>query len=191
MPKSKDDAKRRYASEPLARAAILDGLSDQFDFVTEVEAIDRDRNIFRIDAVCRCVETGWTFGWEFKKSHLFKSEFADALRQAIHYRHSRITDQRFPDVQGAQLAAIALFPDWLGEHDDDVSNYGREAEGMRLLAAQFRVGTMRETGPGRFSFIMGQSGIWHSTTGWTKNAEGVLFGKRGLGSMRKRDVQTL
>lgn len=188
MPRSKDDNRRRYVSEPLARAAILDALADRFEFVEEVEAVGAGGDTFKIDAVCRCAETGWSFGWEFKRSHLFKSEFADTLRQAIHYRHSRIADKRLAHIGGSQLAAIAVFPDWLGEHDDDVTNYGREAEGMRLLAAQFRVGTMRETGGGRFSFIMGQGAIWHSTTGWTKNAEGVLFGKRGLGAIRKKDA---
>jgi hypothetical protein len=86
-----------------------------------------------------------------------------------------------------QLPAVALFPDWLGEHDDDVTNYGREAEGMRLVGAQFRVGTMRQSGDDKFAFIMGQPAIWHSASGWTKTAEGVLFGKRGLGSTRKKD----
>jgi hypothetical protein len=187
MPKSKDDSRRRYISEPLARAAILDTLGKRFEFIEEVEAVGTGGDTFRIDAVCRCAESGWSFGWEFKRSHLYKSEFADALRQAIHYRHSRITDKRLGDVQGSQLAAIALFPDWLGEHDDDTTSYGREAEGMRLLAAQFRVGTMRENANGGFSFIMGQGAIWHSASGWTKNAEGVLFGKRGLGAARKKD----
>lgn len=187
MVKSKDDSRRRYISEPLARAAVLEALGDRFVFVEEVEAVGAGGDTFRIDAVCQCAETGWTFGWEFKRSHLYMKEFAPALRQAIHYRHSRITDTRFAHIQGSQLAAIAVFPDWLGEHDDDKTSYGREAEGMRILAAQFRVGTMRETGNGRFSLIIGQGAIWHSATGWTKNAEGVLFGKRGLGAVRKKD----
>ncbi|QDX25998.1 hypothetical protein FPZ54_08165 [Sphingomonas suaedae] len=76
--------------------------------------------------------TGWTFGWEFKKSNLYKSEFADAMRQAIHYRLSCITDARLPAHNDMHLPAVALFPDWLGEHDDDTTNYGKEAEGMRL-----------------------------------------------------------
>lgn len=187
MPKSKDDSRRRYIDEPLARAAILTRLADRFSFVEEVEAVDADGNRFRIDAVSRCAATGWAFGWEFKRSHLYKQEFAAALRQGIHYRFARIVDRRLPDCEGSHLPAIALFPDWLGEHDDDTSNYGREAEGMRLLAAQFRVGTMREIDDDRVSFFMGQSAIWHSAKGWTMNAEGVLFGKRGLGAMRKRD----
>lgn len=187
MPKSKDDTRRRYFDEPLARAAILSRLADRFSFVQEVEAVDPDGNGFRIDAVSRCSDTGWSFGWEFKRSHLYMKEFAPALRQAIRYRLARIDDRRLPDFQGLRLPAIVLFPDWLGEHDEDSINYDREAEGMRLLAAQFRVSAMREIAPDRFSFIMGQSAIWHSATGWTKNAEGVLFGKRGLGAMRKRD----
>jgi hypothetical protein len=187
MPKSKDDSRRRYIAESLSRAAIIDGLSGHFDFIEEVEAVNADGNLMRIDAVSRCRATGWTFGWEFKRSHLFKSEFADAMRQGIHYRLSRITDARLPSYKDMQLPAIALFPDWLGEHDDDTTNYGREAEGIRLVGAQFRVGTMRQSGGDKFAFIMGQSAIWHSVSGWTKNAEGVLFGKRGIGSTRKRD----
>lgn len=109
------------------------------------------------------------------------------MRQAIHYRLSRITDARLPAHKGLQLPAVALFPDWLGEHDDDTTNYGKEAEGIRLVGAQFRVGTMRQTGDDKFAFIMGQSAIWHSSLGWTKNADGVLHGKRGLGSTRKKD----
>ncbi|MFD1613344.1 hypothetical protein ACFSCW_16195 [Sphingomonas tabacisoli] len=173
MPKSKDDSRRRYVAEPFARAAIVDGLSCYFDFIQEVEAMNADGNLMRIDAVSRCRLTNWTFGWEFKKSHLFKSEFADAMRQAVNYRLSRIIDPRLPAYKDMQLPAIAVFPDWL--------------EGMRLLGAQFRVGTMRQISHDKFSFLMGQSAIWHSSSGWTKNAEGVLFGKRGLGSTRKRD----
>ena len=187
MPKSKDDSRRRYIAEPLARAAIIDGLASHFDFIEEIEAINADNNIMRIDAVATCRTSGRTFGWEFKRSHLFKSEFADAMRRGIHYRLSRITDTCLPTLKNLQLPAIALFPDWLGEHDDDTTNYGKETEGMRLVGAQIRVGTMRQSSDDKFAFIMGQSAIWHSSSGWTKNAEGVLFGKRGLGSTRKKD----
>jgi hypothetical protein len=188
MAKSKDDSRRRYVTEPLARAEVLQRLAPHFEFIEEVEAINADGHALRIDAVATCRTTGWTFGWEFKKSHLFKSEFADAMRQAIHYRLSRITDARLPAHKDMQLPAVALFPDWLGEHDDDVTNYGKEAEGMRLIGDQFRVGTMRQTGDDKFAFIMGQSGaIWNSTSGWSKTAEIKLFGKRGLGSTRKKD----
>ncbi|HRY23217.1 MAG: hypothetical protein H6852_06995 [Geminicoccaceae bacterium] len=187
MPKAKDESRRRYPSEPLARAEVLQRLAPHFEFFEEVKAESANGDVMRIDAVSQCRLTGWTFGWEFKRSHLFKSEFADAMRQGIHYRLSRIADARLPTHKGLQLPAIVLFPDWLGEHDDDVTNYGREAEGMRLVGAQFRVGTMRQSGDERFAFIMGQSAIWHSASGWTKNAEGLLLGKRSLGSTRKND----
>lgn len=58
---------------------------------------------------------------------------------------------------------------------------------MRLLASHFRVGTMRWTKPGRLSFIMGESAIWHSDTGWNANADGVLLGKRKLGAAKRKD----
>ena len=187
MPKSKDDTRRRYGNEPMAREALLSALAGWFSFIEEVEAIDADGNRFRIDAVAQCRETGWTFGLELKRSHLYMKEFAPTLRQAIHYRLARILDGRLPSLEGSRLPAMAVFPDWLGEHDEDLVSYGREAQGMRLLAAHFQVGTMRELDQDGFTFFMGQSGIWHSASGWTKNAEGVLFGKRGLGAMRKRD----
>lgn len=125
MPKSKDDSRRRYIAEPLARVTIIDGLASHFDFIEEVEAINADNNVMRIDAVATCRTSGWTFGWEFKKPHLFKSEFADAMRQGIHYRLSRITDARLPALKDMQLPAIALFPDWLGEHDDELRQGSR------------------------------------------------------------------
>jgi hypothetical protein len=187
MPKSKDDSRRRYEDQEDARRRIVACFSDRFEFWHEVWAIGPDGDKFRIDAVSKCKETGWTFGWELKRSHLYMREFAPALRQAIHYRFAKLTDPRLPQIQGRQLPAIAVFPDWLGEHDEDDVFYDREADGMRLLAAQLRVGTMRESDNARFSFKMGQSAIWHSWQGWTGNAEGVLFGSRGLGSMRRKD----
>lgn len=186
VPKSKDDTRRRYRDEPLARRAVLIGLADDFEFWEEVEAISASGDPFKIDAVSRCRQTGWYLGWEFKRSHLYKSEFADALRQSIHYCLARITDARLPDLASARLPAIVLFPDWLGEHDDDVTNYAGEAEGMRLLAAQLRVGTMREGKAGRLSIFMGQGAIWHSDRGWGKDADHILHGKRGLGAVRKQ-----
>ena len=90
------------------------------------------------------------------------------MRQAIHYRLARITDERLPELAGAQLLAVAVFPDW-------------------LLASHFRVGTMRWSGQDRLSFIMGESAIWHSDRGWSPNAEGVLHGKRRLGATKRKD----
>jgi hypothetical protein len=187
MPKSKDETRRKYPTEESARSAIINGLSEKFEFFEEVQAIGPEGDHFRIDAVSKCREKGWFFGWEFKRSHLYKSEFSKAISQAIDYRYSRINDSRISHLVGMRLPAIALFPDWLGEHDEDDVNYGREAEGMRLVGAKFRVGTMRENNDGRLGFIMGQSGIWHSSNGWVSNAENILFGKRDVGSQRKRD----
>lgn len=186
MAKSKDETRRRYGGEPLATAVIIEKLKPYFDLWLQVDAIGADGDGFKIDMVARCLETGWFFGVEVKRSHLFKSEFANGLRQAIYYRLARITDPALVELGLSRLPAVALFPDWLGEHDDDTSDFSAEAVGMRLLAGQFRVGTLREVGD-RISFIMHQTGIWHSNSGWTKTAEGVLFGKRPIGAMRKKD----
>lgn len=187
MAKSKDESRRRYPVEPLARQVILAALAAQFEFWEEVEAVSAEGDDYKIDAVSRCRETGWILGWEFKRSHLFKSEFSSALRQSVHYRFARITDKRLPQLANTRPPAIVLFPDWMGEHDDDNIDYGREAEGMRLLAAQLRVGTVREGKAGRLSIMMGQGAIWHSDRGWSNNAANVLHGMRGLGSARRRD----
>lgn len=187
MARSKDDSLRLYGEESAARAAAHSFLNGTFDFFEEVEAQSAEGDKFRIDSVCRCPSSGYVFGWEFKRSHLFKKEFADALRQAIHYRLARITDQRLPDLANTQLPAVAVFPDWQGEHDNPTINYGREADGMRLLASHFRVGAMRWSGKERMSFMLGESAIWHSDSGWSPNAAGLLLGKRKLGATKRRD----
>lgn len=187
MAKSKDDSWRLYNEEAAARTAAYGFLYDKFEFFDEVEAVSAEGDKFKIDAVCKCRSTGFVVGWEFKRSHLFKKEFAAALRQAIHYRLARLTDKRLPELIDTQLPAVAVFPDWLGEHDNPTINYGREADGMRLLASHFRVGTMRWTGQDRMSFIMGENAIWHSDSGWSPNASGVLLGKRRLGAAKRKD----
>ena len=187
MAKSKDDTHRTYQEEADARSRFFDALSCYFDLKFEVKARGLEGDEFSIDAVGRCYDTGRIVGFEFKRSHLFKSEFAAALRQAIYYRLARITDTRFSDFDIPQLPALFVFPDWLGLHDNGKLMYAGEADGMRFLAGQFRVGTVRETANERFSFIMHESGVWHSNSGWTKNSEGVLFGKRPIGAARKHD----
>ena len=103
-----------------------------------------------------------------------------ARHQAISVRFNIVVSLGLSDFRRSRCFLIGLASMM------KMLNYGREAEGMRLLAAQFRVGAMRETGD-RLSFIMGQSAIWQSDKGWTGNAEGVLFGKCGFGAMRKFD----
>lgn len=187
MPKAKDEGRRKFAVEDEAKAAMQSALSDHFEFWNDVKAKGPEGDDYVFDAVSRCRATGWVLGWEYKRSHLFKSEFADALRQGIHYRSARIIDEKLPALAGTRPPAIVLFPDWLGEHDDGSTSYACEAEGMRVLAAQLRVGTMRESKSGRMSIFMGQTAIWHSNTGWSKDADNILHGKKALASARKHD----
>lgn len=191
MPRSKDESRRRYADEDATRLAFQAGSASYFELTREVVASGPEGDNLRIDAVARCLQTGWHIGLEFKRSHLFKQEFSKALKQAVDYRLSRISDPRLPQLAGQQLPAVALFPDWLGEHDDDVSDYSSEAAGMRLLAAKFRVGTIRETTDGCLTFLMGEQAIWRSEGGWNGNAAGVLFGKRGQGAGRRKDLASV
>lgn len=187
MPRSKDETFRRFQVEPDAHNYLRDRLNGNFEFLEAVRAKSVEGDLFEIDLVARCRTTGWTIGIEVKRSHLFKSEFADALRQAIHYRFARIIDARLLDLAGWQLSAVAVFPDWDGTHDDGKTEYSREAEGMRVLASQFKVGALRLWKDDRLSLIMGENAIWHSHTSWNGNAKGVLFGKRSLGAVRKHD----
>lgn len=92
MRKAKSDAYRLFRTEELARAFVLDRLKDDFQFLEEVSAQDLvTKQEYRLDAVSVCEGTGHILGWEFKKSHLFKAEFAAALKQASDYRGARIT----------------------------------------------------------------------------------------------------
>jgi hypothetical protein len=191
MPRSKDETFRRFKVEPDAHSYLSERLAGEFELWKNGRAKSANGDSFAIDLIAKCRTSGWTIGFEIKRSHLFKSEFADALRQAIHYRFARIVDPRLPDLIGSQLSAVAVFPDWEGTHDDGVTDYGREADGMRVLANQFRVGAMRLGKSNRLSLIMGETAIWHSDTSWNGNAEGVLFGRRPLGAVRKHDRKEL
>lgn len=165
----------------------MEKLSEYFSIVEEVTAEGPEGDKFLIDALCQCRDTGWYIGLEIKRSHLYKSEFSKAMRQAIHYRLSRINDKRVPELEAQQLPTVALFPDWMGKHDEDDVSYAQEAEGMRLVGAQIRVSTFRENNLGNLVLIGGQGAIWYSETGWTGNAKGWLFGKRGFASTRRKD----
>lgn len=186
--RSKNESRRKYRTEQISVEKVVDLLSPYFEIWKEVDAVGIEGDPFKIDAVCKCKKYGWYIGLEVKRSHLYMKEFAPALRQAIHYRFARIRDDRISELEGKHLPAMALFPDWLGEHDEDDISYAKEAEGMRLLAAQLRVGTFRENPDGTASLIKGQGAIWHSKSGWNGNAEGWLFGKRGLAATRRKDV---
>ena len=186
MRKAKSDAYRLFRTEELARAFVLDRLK----FLEEVSAQDLvTKQEYRLDAVSVCEGTGHILGWEFKKSHLFKAEFAAALKQASDYRGARITDSRWPGFEDKIVEACILFPDWDGLHDEGEIEYEKESDGMRLLASHFRVGTLRyEPAKDRLHIIVGEQAIWHSYSGWTANADGVLLGKRRKGSTKAYDV---
>lgn len=187
MPRSKDETFRRFRVEPDAHSYLVSRLAPEFELWEDVRAKSAKGDVFSFDLVSKCRTSARVIGWEIKRSPLFKSEFASTLRQAIHYRLATIADPRLPNLAGSQLPAVAVFPDWDGTHDDGVTEYGREAEGMRVLANQFKVGAMRLGKSDRLSLIMGESAIWHSDSGWNGNAENVLYGKRSLGAIRKHD----
>lgn len=189
MPRSKDESWRRYPDEPAARAHAITLLDEHFEVFEEVSALGPPGTTkYVFDAVTICPEQGYVLAWEFKRSHLFKCEFADVLRQAIYYRMAGIDDLRLPALAGRRPDACIVFPNWDGLHDDGTLHYDREAAGMRLLASHFRVGALVDAPKyGGVSIVVGESGVWHSWSGWTKNAPGVLRGKRRLGSRRRID----
>jgi hypothetical protein len=192
MRKAKDDSHRRFKTEVDARKFLLDALQNDFMFYEEIWARDTATGQrYRMDAVSVCEHTGHILGWEFKKSHLFKSEFCAALKQAIDYRGAVIDDDRLPGLVGNLVEACIVFPDWDGLHDDGEMVWGKEADGMRLLASHFRVGTLIHRQPSNiFHIVIGEQAIWHSNSGWTGNANGVLLGKRRRGATKSYDAVT-
>ena len=186
--KSKNDDLRRFGEQREAKVLAESALSSHFEMQSEVELRSPAGDKFRIDAVAICPTAGYIVGLEYKASFLFTREFADSLRQAINYRDCEIVDKRLPVYLGRRLDCCLVFPDWDGLHEDNTLLYVREAEGMRLLAQHFRVGVLRENTNLSFSMVIGPSnsgGVWHSASGWTKNALGVLRGKRRRGSATK------
>lgn len=190
MPKAKDNSYRRFQQESEARDFLLYALRDDFVFYEQVQAKDiATGQRYRFDAVSVCESSGHILGWEFKKSHLFKAEFCAALKQASDYRGATVDDPRLPGLQDRQVEACIVFPDWDGLHDAGEIIYGREADGMRLLASHFWVGTLKQCHPNdAFHIVIGEQAIWHSNSGWTGNADGVLLGKRRRGSGKAKDV---
>jgi hypothetical protein len=176
-------------TEAEARDTTLKRLADQFKFELEVQAVDPiTGQKYRMDAVAISICGKYTIGWEFKKSHRLKSDFANAMQQAIYYRRSTITDARYESHPVKRINACIVCPDWDGLHQSGRYDYPQEADGMRLLAHQFRVGVLRETKQDVLCILMGEQPIWHSQSGWTKTAENVLLGKRKTASKKMHDV---
>lgn len=169
---------------------VLTRLGKHFDFFEEVWAADRATgHRYRLDAMSVCEGTGYVLGWEFKKSHLFKAEFATALHQAACYRDAHIDDPRLHGFSYKIVSACIVCPDWDGLHDSGRLDYVGEAHGMRLLASHFRAGVLHENiDKNALSIVIGEQAIWHCGTGWTKNAAGVLLGKKRKGSSKKLDL---
>lgn len=187
MTKRPKDHRLREFSEVDARSFAIERLRAKFNTFEEVWLRSPIGERFRIDAIALCPNKTFLVGIEFKSSHLAMSEFSDALRQCINYRDSSVEDDRFPLIDGQRLNCCIVFPDWNGLHDDGTIAYSKEASGMRVLAAHFRVGVLSRTQiKGAISFVLGNQGVWHSTTGWTGNAAGLLAGKRRRGSGSKQ-----
>ncbi len=179
----------RTLTEQQARDWVIENLSSSFDFTLEVEATDPlSGDTYRLDALSVCKSTNYIVGWEFKKSFLFKKEFAHALRQAIYYRHSRINDQRMLQFAGKQPDICVVCPDWDGLHASSRIDYEKTAEGMRLLVSHFRVGVFQKwEKPEKLVIKIGEQAVWHSDKGWNGNAAGVLKGKRPTASSKRFD----
>jgi hypothetical protein len=191
MKKPDIDKFRQFSTEAVARGFAAERLKAHFDFYEEVGMLDRiTGKRFRIDALTVCRDTDHVIGWEFKKSHLFKKEFGRALNQALDYRLAVISDTRLPQLSGQRIEACIVFPDWHGMHETGENEYDREAAGMRFQASYKRVGCLTQCAKGsqKLSITIGESAVWHSTTGWTGNAKGVLSGQRRFGATKAFDT---
>lgn len=181
---AKDRRLERF-DEAAAREFATERLSQSFDVTQEVSLRSPLGESFRIDAVAICKQDQYVIGLEFKRSPLFMSDFADALRQACNYREAIIEDNRLPQFSGSRQNCCLVFPDWDGLHSCGLKRYAQEADGMRLLAKHFRVGGLRVNEDDSLRMILGldvNGTVWHSKTGWNGNAKGVLVGKRTRGS---------
>ena len=188
---SKNNALREF-DEDEARQLAFEIIGSAFEIFAEVWLKPSEGERFRVDAVARCPVKGYLIGLEFKRSFLTMSEFSNALRQAIDYRSASIDDNRLGLSNGQRLNCCLVFPDWDGLHEDGPEFYRKEALGMRMLAQHFRVGVLSRTQiKGSDSFVIGTSGVWHSRSGWTHVAKGILEGKRRHGSRSKRFDQTI
>jgi len=186
----------RYASEDQATEALVSYLEKHFDVTLQVRMegleVGPDAKVadYRIDLIARHRhEPRWIVGFEVKKGFHFMREYAAAIKQAADYRAALIRDpERAPDLDGKRLAAIMVFPEWTGMHDNGKLEYEREADGMSMLAGNFRVGTCGlRKGRHGLTFRMGQGRLWSEGEGWIYNAEGILFGKRRKGGVRAND----
>ena len=186
MQRSKNDELREF-DEEAARAFAFETLKPYFYIYEEVWLRSQIEERFRIDAVAVCSIETYLIGLEFKRSHLKMSEFSDALRQSINYRDAIIDDPRFPSINEKRVHACFVFPDWDGVHEDGSQLYKKEAFGMKVLANHFRVGVLSRTQrKDSCSFVLGNQGVWHSSSGWTQAAKGLMQGKRKRGSGTKR-----
>lgn len=183
-----------FATEKDANTFLIERLNPHFETVKQVRMIDiEDREqSYRIDLIGRCRdETDCIVGFEVKRGFTFMKEYAAALKQAADYRSAMISDsEKVPRYEGYRLAAIFVFPNWNGLHTNRNREYEREAIGMEVLAAKFRVGVCGvSSGHHGLTFTMGWNRLWSAGAGWVKDAENVLFGKRQVGSVRIHEAR--
>jgi hypothetical protein len=140
---------------------------------------------------------GLTFAFEVKLDVVDRpdEDWRKAIHQAMDYIYAVVDDGKFSGLNGRRVTSAFIFPGNLQHvlpHQDTAMAVERGIIwGGLLVAAHFRVGQAtvesfanRST---RFALKFGTNPAWRSDKGFTDQADGLLIGKRQIGS-RKVDV---
>jgi hypothetical protein len=187
--------------EKATRVELITALSSEFDCFEEVniEHFAFSRHRVRADVVAfprdvRFAEYALAFECKIPKESWQDKHWAYAARQASDYNFGRIVrDRRFQQFENRRIAASFLFPSprmsMVTGDANDASTFG-----IMLLALHFRVGRafweQRKNGK-RFVVAFGPNEIWRSDTGYAHVADGLIKGKRTLGSQKIDVIQEL
>jgi hypothetical protein len=187
--------------EKTTRGQLITALSLEFDCFEEVtiEHFAFRRHRVRADVVAfprdsRFSQYALAFECKIPTENWQDKHWAYAVRQASDYNFGRVVkDKRFQHLEGRRIAGSFLFPSpamsMVNGDANDAATFG-----IMLLALHFRVGRAfwepRNKGK-RFVVAFGSNEIWRSDTGYTFVADGLIKGKRTIGSQKIDVIQEL
>lgn len=143
-----------------------------------MEHLDGSRLRMDYAAVPRAAFHSAWFGIEVKFRYGSYSEFSDALRQAVDYRHSKVVDARSHIYLHTRPPFVFVWPDIRDTSSSyAASPYEKWAEGSERSHGKLKIGLIRERltwdGASIIEFSLSGSPVWRSNEG-LKN--GLAFG---------------
>lgn len=140
-------------------AGLEAALSQWFSLIPQVRMLHLGGDHLRIDFVAIPTSEGFPsplVGIECKACYKTFSEYADALKQAIDYRHATLADSRIPSPLPNKLPFVFLFPG---------STYRPDwCAGADRLAGKFNVGVIHQE-QGQVIFRVNAERLWSSEYG--------------------------